>query len=229
MFGLFNVLPYDGHIKIGKFVPNYGLKMDDHTAFIRMYTGFSASVGRPEITGVEAAVAPGPITIAGGVYNATDGFGATGGSQKAFLGRAEGLFDLGKKVFFGLGANVFRREQVGGSVMLYGAFGSLGLGRLTLIGEGDFVRTAIPARTTTGALLYVEANYAVVDGVELKAAYDFYDPDKDVKSGATARYSIGAEFFPIGGVEVRPVYRFIIEDPVNVKNNEFDMVFHIYI
>jgi hypothetical protein len=229
VFGLFNLLPYNGHIKIGKFVPNYGLKMDDHTAFIRMYTGFSASVGRPEITGIEAAVAPGPMTIAGGVYNATDGFGATGGSQKAYLGRAEGIFDLGKKVFFGLGANVFRREQAGGSVTLSGAFGSLGMGRFTLIGEGDFVSTAIPTRTITGALLYVEANYAVVDGVQLKAAYDFYDPDKDVKSGSTSRYSLGAEFFPIGGVEVRPVYRFIIEDPVDVKNNEFDLVFHIYL
>jgi hypothetical protein len=50
-----------------------------------------------------------------------------------------------------------------------------------------------------------------------------------VKSGSTSRYSIGAEFFPIGGVEVRPVYRFIIEDPVDVKNNEFDVLFHIYL
>jgi hypothetical protein len=228
-FGLFNLLPYNGHIKVGKFVPNYGLKMDDHTAFIRMYTGFSASAGRPEATGLEAAIAPGPLTIAGGMYNASDGFGATGGSQKAYLGRIEGIFGLANKAFLGLGVNAFRREESSGSVTLYGGFGSLGLGRFTLIGEGDLLRTAVSSRTTTGVLLYVEANYAVVDGVQLKVAYDFYDPDKDVKSGATSRYSIGAEFFPIEGVEVRPIYRIITEDPTDVKNNEFHLLFHIYI
>jgi len=78
-------------------------------------------------------------------------------------------------------------------------------------------------------LVYGEAHYTVTDGVGLNVAYDFYDPDKDRKSGATSRYSIGAEFFPIGGVEVRPIYRIIKEDPTDVKNNEFHVLFHIYL
>lgn len=228
-YGLLHVLPSNGHVKIGKFVPNYGLHLDDHTAFIRKYTGFSPETGRPELTGLEAAVAPGPMVVGAGVYNATDGFGATGGSEKAFLGRIEGMFGLSEKVFLGLGANVFRRNQVAGSVTLYGGFGSIGLGRFTLIGEGDVLRNAGPIGTTTGVVLYGEANYTVVDGVDLKVAYDFYDPDKDLKSGATSRYSIGAEFFPISGVEVRPIYRIITEDPTDVKDNEFQVLFHIYL
>jgi hypothetical protein len=228
-FGLLHVLPANGHVKVGKFVPNYGLRLDDHTAFIRRYTGFSPETGRPEITGLEAAVAPGPMTIGAGVYNAADGFGATGGSEKAFLGRLEGMFGLSEKAFVGLGANVFRRNQASGSVTLYGGFGSIGLGRLTLLGEGDVLRSAGPSLTTTGVLLYGEANYTVVDGLDLKVAYDFYDADKDLKSGATSRYSIGAEFFPLSGVEVRPMYRIITEDPKDLADNEFHLLFHIYL
>ena len=228
-YGLLHVLPLAGHVKIGKFIPNYGLRMDDHTAFIRKYTGFSPETGRPEITGLEAAVAPGPVVIGAGVYNAADGFGATGGSEKAFLGRIEGMFGLTEKAFLGLGANVFRRTQASGSVTLYGGFGTIGLGRLTVIGEGDFLRNATPTGITTGVVLYGEANYTVVDGVDLKVAYDFYDPDKNLKTGATSRYSIGAEFFPISGVEVRPMYRIVKEDPTDLKNNEFHLLFHIYL
>jgi hypothetical protein len=228
-YGLLHVLPLAGHVKIGKFIPNYGLRMDDHTAFIRKYTGFSPETGRPEITGLEAAVAPGPVVIGGGIYNAVDGFGATGGSEKAFLGRIDGMFGLSEKAFLGLGANVFRRNLASGSITLYGGFGSIGFGRLTLIGEGDYLRTATPTKTTTGVLLYGEANYTVLDGVDLKVAYDFYDPDKDLKTGASSRYSIGAEFFPIGGVEVRPMYRIITEVPADLKNNEFHLLFHIYL
>ncbi len=228
-YGLLHVLPWNGHVKVGKFVPNYGLRIDDHTAFIRTYTGFSPAAGRPEVTGLEASVAPGPVSIGAGVYNAADGFGATGGSDKAFLGRLEGMFELAERAFLGLGANVFRREQSGGSTTLYGGFGAIGLGRLSLVGEADLLRYANPFRTTTGLVLYAEANYTVVDGLQLKVAYDFYDPDRDLKSGATSRYSIGAEFFPISGVEVRPIYRIVTEDPTDVRNNEFHFLFHIYL
>lgn len=229
VFGLLNVLPMGGHVKIGKFVPNYGLRLDDHTAYVRKYTGFSPETGRPEITGLEAAIAPGPVMIGGGVYNASDGFGATGGGEKAYLGRIEGRFGLSEKAFLGLGANLFRREQSTGSATLYGGFGSIGIGRLTLLGEGDMVRTVSAIRTTTGVLVYGEANYTIVPGVDATIAYDFYDPDKDVKSGATSRYSFGVEFFPISGVEVRPMYRIVTENPTDLKNNEFHFLFHIYL
>jgi hypothetical protein len=228
-FGLLQVLPLNGNVKIGKFVPNYGLRLDDHTAFIRTYTGFSPEAGRPEITGLEAAIAPGSMVVGGGVYNAADGFGASGGSEKAYLGRAEGMFEISEGSGLGIGANVFHRKQAAGSTTLYGCFGTFGIGRFTVIGEGDMLKTENTLRNTTGVLLYGEASYALVDGFDLKLAYDFYDPDKDFKSGSTSRYSFGAEFFPIGGVEVRPMYRVIVEDPTDIKNNEFHLLFHIYL
>jgi hypothetical protein len=228
-FGLLRVLPLSGQIKIGKFVPNYGLRLDDHTAFIRTYTGFSPEAGRPELTGLEASVMPGPLTIAAGIYNAADGFGGTGSSAKAYLGRAEGIFDLGESKSIGVGVNYFRRNHTTETTTLYGCLGSVGLGRFTLVGEGDLMKVESSLGSRTGVLLYGEATYGVIDGLDLKVAYDFYDPDKEYKTGYTSRYSFGAAFFPLSGVEVMPVYRVIVEDPSDVKNNEFHFLFHIYL
>ena len=228
-YGLLNVLPLRGHVKIGKFVPNYGLRIDDHTAFIRTYTGFSPAGGRPEVTGVEAAVVPGPVLISGGIYNAADGFGGTAGSDKAYLGRLEGMFGIASDAHLGIGANVLHRQDASRSVTLVGGFASFGYGGFTLLGEGDLLRNKYPAGTTTGLVVYAEADYTIIDGVDIQCAYDFYDADKDHKSGSTSRYSVGVGFIPLGGIEVRPIYRIIQEDPTDVKNNELHILFHIYL
>jgi hypothetical protein len=228
-FGLLRILPLSGQVKIGKFLPNYGLRLDDHTAFIRTYTGFSPESGRPELTGLEASIMPGPLTIAGGIYNASDGFGGTGSSAKAYLGRAEGMFDLGEGKSVGVGVNLFRRNQATETTTLYGCLGSVGFGGFTLLGEGDLLKVESSFGSRTGVLLYGEATYGLIDGLDLKLAYDFYDPDKEYKTGYTSRYSFGAEFFPLSGVAVTPMYRVIVEDPTDVKNNEFHFLFHIYL
>jgi len=229
-FGLLNVLPESGHIKIGKFLPNYGLKLDDHTAFIRTYTGFSPESGPPELTGLEAAIAPGPALIAGGLYNAEDSYGGTGSSKKALLARAEGVFSLSENIHAGIGGNIFRKESQNGTTFtLYGAFGSFNIGDLTALGELDARRSSVSGVSTTAIILYGEVNYIITPGLVLTAGYDFYDPDKDFKTGAKARYSFGFEFFPISGIEVRPMYRILKDEPVELNNNQFDLVFHIYL
>lgn len=230
IFGLLNILPENGHVKVGKFIPNYGIKNDDHTIFVRTQTGFSPETGRPELTGVEAALSPGRFHVTGGFYNAADAFGG-GASEKAFLGRAEGLFRISEDMYAGIGGNVFRKDlQHDASITLYGGFGSFSIGDLTLLAEADMIGTKNTAGTViSGMVVYGEANYVVTPGVDLKVAYDFYDPDRDIKSGAVSRYGVGFEFFPIAGVEVRPMYRILVEDPKNVPNNELHVVFHIYL
>jgi hypothetical protein len=229
-FGLLNILPEKGYIKVGKFLPNYGTKLDDHTAYIRTYTGFSPETGRPELTGLESGIAPGPASLTLGLYNATDGFGGSGGSEKALLARAEGMFSLGEQSHFGIGANVFQKKtQTGTAQTLYGAFGSFNIGNLVVLGEGDFLRRTEADTIVTGVILYGEADYEVTQGFSLIVTYDFYDPNKDLKTGAYARYSFGFGFYPLNGVEVRPIYRIVKDEPVDISNNEFDLVFHIYL
>jgi hypothetical protein len=133
-------------------------------------------------------------------------------------------------VNLGLGGNVFAtKTTLGGKETLYGGFGSCSIGKLTVFGELDYIRTSDAAAPTTGLVSYVEADYPVIQGIDLKLAYDFYDPDINVTSGSTSRYTVGLEFFPIQGVEVRPLYRFVRETPTESKNDEFDVVIHFYI
>jgi hypothetical protein len=229
-YGLLHVLPANGYLKLGKFLPAYGTRTDDHTSYIRTVTGFSPEQGRPELTGGEAAISPGPFTILGGFYNADDGFGSAVGNDKAFLGRAEGLFALSEEVHLGLGGNVFVTTLPGGTRRtLYGGLGSLSIGEMTLLGEVDAVRSRNGGVTTTGLVTFAEASYVVTPGVDLKLGYDFFDPDVDRKTGAQSRFSAGVEFFPLPGVELRPVYRFVREEPTDRKNNELQVIIHFYL
>lgn len=228
VFGLLNILPANGHIKVGKFTPNYGMKVDDHTVFVRQELGFSQERGRPELTGAEVGFSPGPVTVMGGVYNAADGFGSGVGNNKALLGRVDAIFPLAQKLHLGLGGNVFRKETGGVKTTLFGGMGSLSYQQFTVLGEVDLARRETGASRVDGLVVYAEAGAMVVPGVDLKVAYDFYDPDKDNQTGSVSRYSFGVEFFPISGVEVRPMYRLVKEDPVDRDNDEFHFLVHFY-
>jgi len=229
-FGLLHILPASGHVKVGKFLPNFGTRLDDHTTYIRQVTGMSPEQGRVERTGLEAAVSPGAFTITGGIYNAEEGDFPPSSSTKAYLGRVEGMFNLAPDLFLGLGGNVLTKKVGGVTSTFYGGMGSLSWGGLTVFGEADLVKNKSPLGVTVTELVsYVEADYAVTQGFDLKLAYDFRDFDVDYKTGSIARYSIGFEFFPLAGVEVRPVYRIVKEDPNSGNKNEIALLLHLYL
>jgi hypothetical protein len=237
---LLNILPGNGLIKVGKFVPNYGLKLDDHRAYVRQFTGFSAEVDPSRssfvLTGGEVGFAPGPINITGGIYNATDGFGAGTGNNKALLGRAEGMFKASEDFNIGIGGNVFTKKNEGGTrTTIFGGFGSLCYQNITILGELDIIQHKASSNIFLGGtkltelVTFVEIDYVVTPGLDLKIGYDFYDPNKDFKTGSMSKYSIGLEFFPISGVELRPIYRIVKDEPTDIKNDEFQFLVHFYL
>jgi hypothetical protein len=231
-FALMNILPASGHLKIGRFIPDYGTNLDDHTAYVRQYTRLSPEFDVVERTGAEAAVSPGPLTILGGIYNANEGGGIPSTNNKALLGRAEGMFKLSEGLTLGLGGNVFSTKIgiQGVSTTYYGGFGSFSAGNFTLLGEADWIRSSPAGQTTTGLATYTEADFMVAQGVDLKLAYDFYDQDINFRTGSKSRYSIGVEFFPLSGVEIRPIYRILKQqDPDTGTMNEFDLMLHLYL
>jgi hypothetical protein len=231
-FALMNVLPASGHLKIGRFIPDYGTNLDDHTAYVRQYTKLSPEFDVVERTGAEAAVSPGRITVLGGIYNADEGGGIPSTNNKAFLGRGEGMFKLSDRASLGLGGNVFSTKSgiPGVGTTYYGGFGSFSVGDFTLLGEADWIRSSPAGVTTTALATYTEADFMVTQGVDIKLAYDFYDQDIHYKTGAKSRYSIGVEFFPVSGVEIRPVYRILRQQNPDIgMMNEFDLMLHLYL
>ena len=231
-FALLNVLPASGHLKIGRFLPDYGTNLDDHTAYVRQFTKLSPEFDVVERTGAEAAVSPGPFTLLGGIYDAEEGGGIPGTNNKALLGRGEGMFKLSDRSSLGLGGNVFRTKTgiPGVSTTYYGGFGSFSLGDFTLLGEADWIRSSPSGLATTALATYAEAGYVVAQGVDIKLSYDFYDQDINYKTGSKSRYSVGVEFFPASGVEIRPIYRILRQQNPDIGTmSEFDLMLHLYL
>ena len=128
----------------------------------------------------------------------------------------------------GVGANLFYKNIAGTKSTMFGGFGSVSYGDFTLMAEVDWIKKTVVG-DTTAFILYAEADYILTPGFDLKFIYDFYDPNKDLKTGSMSRVSFGFEFFPISGIEVRPLYRILTENPTDIKNNEFNLVVHFYL
>ncbi len=247
VFGLAKILPLDGYVKVGKFIPPFGTKVDDHTLFIRggpyggggfaglLPAGYPLGLRfgeRAEDTGLELGIAPGIFSVEAGVFDGEPGGGLSGTSptkNKVISARADATIPT-DAFNLNLGGSVYNAPSANGTTMFYGAFGSVtALRTLTLNSEIDYVRTPLPGFNATGMMLYDELNYMIEQGIDLKAGYQFYDPDLDRKNGSFTVYSIGAEIFVMSGVEVRPEYRFNRETPKEINNDEFDFMFHFYL
>ncbi len=246
VFGLAKVLPADGYLKVGQFVPAYGTKIDDHNAYIRGGPYFPTNPAlsgyrqglifgeRAEQTGIEAGIAPGIFSVQAGLFDGAPyaGLSATGATKYksvAFRGDATIQSDH-VNVIAGLSYYNDPNPDPAQKISIYGGFGSVTvLKDVTLNGELDYLKTPFAGSTVTGYMTYTELNYRLRDGVDLKLGYDFYDPDKDLKTGSSTRITVGAEFFIMSGVELRPLYRFNREQPVEINNDEFDLMFHFFI
>jgi hypothetical protein len=137
-------------------------------------------------------------------------------------------------VNFNVGGSFYNLPSSGspGKTQIAGAFGVFSFdNNLTLQGEYDFLTTFNTAlnKEVSGNILYAELNYLLASGIDLKLGYEFYDPNADLKDGSISRYTIGAEFFPLTGVEVRPLYRINQEKPTELTNNEIQVLFHFYL
>ncbi len=227
-FGLATVLPLHGYIKAGWFAPAYGLRMDDHTMFIRSKTLFASSAGQD--AGLEIAVTPGPITFTGAVSNGSANT-VEDNQAKALLGRAEASFAIAS-LNVRLGTNYYNSATASGVTTLFGGFATLSLAEnLTLLGEFNRRRSFLntTAASTAGNILSLELDYMLFQGLDLKLGYDFYDEDIDLQTGTEARYVVGAEFFPMPGIELRPMIVIQKEKPTDLTNDQALVLLHIYL
>ena len=250
VFGLAKVLPLDGYFKVGQFIPSYGTKIDDHTTFIRggPYFPLNPAIANypqglvfgernglhPQQTGIEAGISPSIFSLQVGLFNGYPNSGTSGTNAtkfKTITVRGDATIQS-ELINVNVGGSFYNDPNPDPTekATFYGGFGSITvLKSLTLNGEFDYIQTPVAGVTTTGFMSYTELNYVLVNGVDLKLGYDFYDPDKNLKTGSEARTNVGAEFFLMSGVEVRPLYRFNMEQPTEISNDEFDLMFHFFL
>jgi hypothetical protein len=225
IFGIASILPASGYIKVGRFTPAYGTRIDDHTTFIRTKTVFP--LYRREDTGIEVGISPASFTWNTGLYNGEDGSDPSNGWVRLVTTRAEAFFRF-EDVNCSLGGSAWYNNGLLGTLTMYGGFAEAGYKDATIHAEVDIKKDNTTLKTTE-LISYLEINYLIFNGIDLKFIYDFYDPDINYKTGSESRFSFGAEFFPLPGVEVRPLYRIQTRTPGDVRQNEFDLLLHLFL
>ena len=239
VYGIAKVLPNGGYIKGGTFLPDYGWRYDDHTAYIRGGDlGFTGAGYHPGLIfipnykdiGVEVGIYIENLSITSGVFNGsghTDPIGFS--ADKAYTAKVSyrgSVSDVNYQI--NISGYGFRSYKMGGVGL------GLGSSNLVVFGEMDWthenldVTQSVEPRINIGfnsMALLAEADYRAVQGVWLIGRFEMFDPKvgySDDPNGdplnSIKRVTAGLEFFPFSFVEVRPQYRFVIETP-SIQND----------
>jgi hypothetical protein len=162
---------------------------------------------------------------------------------KAFIVRADWGQSFGPLNFF-LGGSGYSHVTGGENLHLLSGFGSVSWdGDLTIIGDVERISGNSTLMSTSGErgvfyaggdemkqlAVLIEADLQVLQGLDLKFLYDFFDPNTELKTGTAKRYSVGFEFFPISGVEVRPLLRQTNDTVAHRNTTDLHVLVHSYL
>jgi hypothetical protein len=211
-FVMLHEAPYQAYAKAGRFVPSFGLRLDDHTSHIRR--AFELDGGLPEsrVTGVEVGAAPNypfvqaswfkmasraRVPDAWDIFDLDDGWGAAVNA---------GWRDLSWSV--GGSAMIRSRElNEGGDTSTFGVFGIVNPWRysrslpITYQVEYDYgTYQRASGNETEHAAFYQELNWVAYNGITFLLAHDWADPDREVRDDHDHRVQLGVQITPYPGV-----------------------------
>jgi hypothetical protein len=234
-YAVAQIFPNNSYIKVGSFVPNYGIRLDDHTAYSRggdFGLLFSQGVYRGLIynpfyneTGIELGV------YADKFLYATASVGSNNISPSRPLAKDPTIttrIELTpkiKSVGLLLGGS-FASVKTPDKVNIFGGFAGLGYDEFSLLAEYDIAENLLQPDTKTSVMM-IEFSYGIITGLDAVIRYDRITPDINLTNEAVSRFIIGFEFQPYSFIEVRPQYRLQIEEP-SVKNDSFVLQFHFW-
>ena len=225
-----NLLPFNGHLKAGRFTPPFGLKLDDHTTFIReklefgvdhsfgQDSGLEVGFGAQHLFGNAAIFNGGPFGGPGAADDNRDkGFSATAGVKLPSLWLAGS--------FYNNESEVDERTYAGG-------YGGLHFGRVTLLGEWDYFETDdFTANTENeGSVLLGEVDLHLTRGATAMVRYErCEDDDRSVciDDVELERWTFGFYLYPTPFTEFILQYRKNLED-IEVNNDRFLAMLHVF-
>jgi hypothetical protein len=239
-YGVAHVLPNDGYIKGGSFIPNFGIRLDDHTAYTRGGDmGFITSQKLGLIydpyyaeTGVEVGFYISDFAFLTASVGRPIGRPAQPllSNDPSYTARLQFNPSLSEdlNLLFGGSFHRFRSTYTFPKSIadMYGGFAGIGFGNFTLMAEYDIARSYLIIDSLTTALM-IEASYKIVKGLEAMVRYDRIDPSTHTYNNDHSRVVIGLDLFPFPFVEIVPQYRFQMEHPP-VINDAFNIQFHLF-
>ncbi|MBI4546943.1 MAG: hypothetical protein HY707_03125 [Ignavibacteriae bacterium] len=237
VFGIARVLPQGWYIKGGSFLPDYGWRLDDHTAYTRGGDlGFTGAGFHPGLLfipnykdiGAEIGGYIQNLLITAGVFNGTGHSTPIDFSkQKAYSAKLEYMDKLGSiNCRVGVSGYGYKSFKMGGVTVGLATANSV----IVILGEIDWTHHYLAGSTvlegvhTMAAL--AELDYRIIQGLWFTGKFDMFDPLRGVKdndmspsTNSLKRITIGLEIFPYSFVEVRPQFRLTLEKPSIDDNN----------
>ncbi len=204
-------LPLEGYIAIQRQMPSLGWRVDDHTLYSRggnLTPQNYAREGMPFTPFLDPPIAleVGAAPILGVEVSGWVGEGFLQNEQLAdqalFSGAKASYRYAGEWFTAQVGAGFIQESELN-LTALSGGLSALGFVWLSDI---SLIENWSPDGARNMALMH-QLSYAVFQGAEVVARYEFYDPDSDLLTGALSRYSLGVDLFLVSGLELKLSYR----------------------
>jgi len=219
VFAMVDNLPYNSYLKIGKFLPPYGHRLEDHTAYVRKELFVDQSNPVSYGSGVEVGADP-LLFYARFAYlnediRPADATDTTSTVYSGVLGWQGLWLQLGGSFLrvvdnrnWGFASGLSGDTQ--GDRTAYGGYGSVNFWRLTWLFEYDLVQNDLAGggKDFDEFITFNELNFLAFAGTIVKARYETLDPNRDIKDDEWFRYMAGLEFHPFALTEIDLQFRY---------------------
>lgn len=209
-YAMLHELPYQMFFRGGLFQPSFGVRQEDHTAPVRQQFEMDLSRRYSAVLGAEAGFAANYPYLTASVFT-NNGGNAPNSTDQSFTINPQGIGSAvtggWRDLLWGVGTSFMAKSRsalYGGNLTAFSVDGYLNLGRLwlhfplTLLGEyawGSYTGSGVVARDF--AANFLELNYLLFNGINLKANHHFYDADLSSRGNESGRFGLGVEFIPL--------------------------------
>jgi len=207
-YTLIQELPLNSYVQGGLFLPSFGLRIEDHTAYVRDYLDMNHSLTRDIVLGGEIGMAPGHFYASISFFS---------NRQKEMLFDFTGYgtsLTLGWRDFFwGLGISLMYKDREirhHGYLKATGLNGYYSLGIIPLTLLFDWAMALKPRLDGTEKYIiagFVELNYLIVQGLNVKANYHHYQDDVKSLVEELNRLGVGLDWNVITGIRLSGEFR----------------------
>ncbi len=222
-FLLLQSLPCSGYLKAGRMLLPYGIRVWDDETFTRQVTGFNYD---NQDMGVEVGIQPRNLTLSMALSNGTQG-GRDSDNDKQIS--SVGSVYLNNVV---VGGSFSWNKSRGIKRLVFGPYGSVKLGALTLLGEVDWVQDSEESGDfeQDQFLFFTSLNYWHQHSVNFRVAFDFLNPYKDIEEDEKSRATLGVHAFLTPYLEASAFYRLRDSIPQDVQGNvnTFTLALHSF-
>lgn len=194
-FALMKFPKQSAYIKAGKFYLPFGWRIEDDTEFVRQATGINME--NPD-NGVEAGIQLAHGSLALAITNGTAGGGEVDSGKQFSLHSSF----IVKGWQIGASANFNDAEDAERTV--FGGFAGVKTGPVSWLAEIDYIDDeGLGPDGRNQQAAFVEGNWWLRQGHNLKMTYGYLDPDDDVDEDERNRYSLVYEYFPQSFTQLR--------------------------